>query len=1001
MAQKIAANLLGGIHFIVDDVPITSPPARVGQAMLVYLLHQSRPVSRVQLMDWFFQMNDSKRARINLRATLSRIKKNIGDVLEANRVEVWVRDDVSVLLDSQTFGDLSTSRMPRATLQASLSSYHGDFLAGFYLRDAPEFEQWMLVERERLRLLAIEGYQTLLRMQDEAGQFAAALDTTNALLAIEPLLERAQRDKMRLLAFTGQRAGALKHFELAKALFWEELGIALTAETQTLRDQIEANSLVAPKSKLALEIPNNLPIPSTPFIGRSANLTDISDTLAQPDCQLLTLLGPGGIGKSRLAIAAAAAQVAAASADYKDGVYFVPLAAIRDEATLLSTLLATLGVRGAANQPPLEQLTDFLSERSLLLLLDNFEQLTDSTPLLLSLLRAAPQLNCIVTSRVHLDLFEEWIVDVEGMNEVAASELFAGLATRWNRRFSAETNTFHISQICQLTSGIPLALELAAARTRRQDCATIAAQIQASVDYLATQSPSLPARQRTMRAVFDDSWSLLSAEEQLVLSQIAVFRGGFSAEIASALFVNSLPIIEGLVDKSLVQRRPDERFDLHEIVRQYAWERTATANATRSEHGSYFLQRIGDIDLSMRLHNTGSLRDLHEDIDNLRAAWEWATEQQEWTLLEHAAFGFGQSFIHRELHREGIDRFSKTQQLFDGLSDPILTPLNIKLNLYMGRFYGSIGAIAQSVERQRQGMQQAQRHEDAWLLATVAGRLAYALYRAGTYDEARKAAEMAVQISAETNDPKPLSLGYNALGSIAMAQADWGTAEYALKQMLNLNKLHKADSNDVGMAYSNLGYFYNLTGRYETAIEHLERCIAIFEESGYKAGIGYAAINMAGSVARLGQRQASIDYIHLSLKNRREVDDRRGMMACLSELGGIALDDGELAQANAYLQEALQIGAALGAQQRLLTLLAYIVKLQNARADWQTSVVLGGYVAGHPSLNDVTSKLVVPLLEAAVVALSAADAAECKQRAVALMDADALQLATDALAFNT
>jgi predicted ATPase len=289
-----------------------------------------------------------------------------------------------------------------------------------------------------------------------------------------------------------------------------------------------------------------LPFQPTPFIGRGAELTELARILAAPTCRLLTLLGPGGIGKTRLAIEAAAGQTAA----FRDGVAFVALASVRTHNQIVSAIGDTLGLSFAGQPNPTVHLLGALRARHMLLILDSFEHLLASTDLVSDILAEAPQVTILVTSHERLNLQAEWLFDVEGLayppedphmpvaalTDYSAVQLFVQRVTQVQPGFSLpEATLATIARICRHVAGMPLAIELAAAEVRNVPIALIEQQIRASLDGLATTLRDVPARHRSMRAVFDHSWNLLSEPERMLFSQLAIFRGGWTIEAAEAV----------------------------------------------------------------------------------------------------------------------------------------------------------------------------------------------------------------------------------------------------------------------------------------------------------------------------------------------------------------------------------------------------------------------------------------------------------------------------------
>jgi predicted ATPase/transcriptional regulator with XRE-family HTH domain len=389
----------------------------------------------------------------------------------------------------------------------------------------------------------------------------------------------------------------------------------------------------------------------TPLIGREPELATLNRLLGDPHCQLLTLAGPGGIGKTRLALELASIQYA----QFPDGVFFVPLVSLSLPEFVAPAIGSALGLSSSSLLDPKVQLLNHLRQKSLLLVLDNLEHLLEGVGLLAELLEQAPGVKLLVTSRERLNLQGEWLFDLQGLpvppldqvdraEEYSAVALFIQSAQRAQVGFelSAEERPW-AARICQLVKGMPLAIELAAAWVRLLSCQEIAQEIEHNLDFLATSARDLPARHRSMRAVFDHSWKLVSNEERQALSRLSVFRGGFTREAAEQVAGASLTLLSALISKSLAQPVADGRFDLHELVRQYVEAHLDTepgghematgypnSFAARKAHATYYLALVEQAVPQLYGPSQAAwLQRLEREYDNIRAALTWLLKADE------------------------------------------------------------------------------------------------------------------------------------------------------------------------------------------------------------------------------------------------------------------------------------------------------------------------------------------------------------------------------------
>lgn len=421
---------------------------------------------------------------------------------------------------------------------------------------------------------------------------------------------------------------------------------------------------------------HNLPVQNTPFLGRDIELAELSQLLADPKVRLISILGPGGMGKSWLALEAAAGQLD----NFNHGVYFVQLAPLDAADGIVAVMAEALNFSFHAGESQAAQLQGYIREKQLLLIMDNYEHLLDGVKVLVDLLRIAPGLKVLATSRSRLNLQEEHrfpltgidfpeSISVDMMMQSSAVQLFLENARRVQADFAlTDENSASIAQICQLVQGMPLGIILAATWLEMLAPAEIVSELSRSLDFLETDLQDLPERQRSFRAVFDYSWRLLSQAEQEVFQQLSIFRGGFTREAAQEVTGASLRSLMGLVNKSFLQRADKERFMVHELLRQFGEDYLSNDSAlnqqTRSKHSLFYQQFLTHCEPLLKgKDQQNTLQRIALDYENCRLALLWAAENGEIEDLLKPLEAIGWFLFWRHLYQQGVDLFKQLYYL--------------------------------------------------------------------------------------------------------------------------------------------------------------------------------------------------------------------------------------------------------------------------------------------------------------------------------------------------
>jgi predicted ATPase len=833
-----------------------------------------------------------------LQVHLSRLRKALG------------RDDVIVTrgggysllgadqeIDALWFEQLATrGRERRAAgdvqgavddLRESLSLWRGPALAEFAYEP---FAQTVISRLEELRIVTLEDR---IAAELELGLGGALVPELEALVSEHPLREGLRGQLMLALYRAGRQAEALEAYQAAREVLVEELGIEPSAALKSLEKQILAQNpellafeeATTPRHDVSPPRTRRLPVPSTPLIGREREVAECCELLRSARVRLLTLTGAGGIGKTRLGIGIAA-QV---EGEFRDGVFFVPLARLTDPDLVAGAIAQVLGMT-ETNEPMELRLRHFVSSRELLLLIDNFEQLLPAAPLLGELLEAAPNLKMVVTSRALLRLAAEHqysvppldlpdperVPDAAALAGLSAVALFVERSHALNTTFElSEDNAQAIAEICLRLDGLPLALELAAARTRLLAPRELLARLEQRLPLLTRGVREAPARQQTLRATIDWSYDLLTKTEQTLFARLACFAGGCTLAAAEHICAASLDDLGSLVDKSLLRERAsvlgETRFEMLATVREYAFDRLDASGETddlHRRHAAHFVTLAEHAEPEiLRANQTEWLERLNADRDNFRAALE--------RLLRR---GDGETALRliASLRRAWVAQGYLTETR---------------------RWLEAALAEAEAVE------------------PPVRANAVYGLGRVslaqGEYDEARAHLQAAVALSREIGDPEGLVFALADLGGIASAQGDHERAELLAREALAEARQAQSEMA-IAAALHSLGSALLDGGEYKSARDALEESLALRRARGDKRNVANSLATLGAAAFLEGSYRHATELLDESLALGRELGNLLLVATALASLGLVALFEDDYDRAEALAAEALTLSRDSG-----------------------------------------------------------------------------------------
>lgn len=994
----LALSVLGKFQVWIDDVPVSSFESDKVRALLAYLAVEADQAHRREtLVGLLWPDCPEGDARHNLSQALFNLRLALGDhtakppylLITRDAIQFNRASDYSLDLDQFNgyFGDWgknwSQERIDASPLLTQLEAmarlYRGEFLQQFFLDDSAEFEAWVLVQRETFHQRAMNVLTTLVNEYEQQADYATARRYALRQLELDPWREEAHCQVMRLLALDGQRSAALARYETCRKILVEELGVEPSSQTRELYDQIRSGTL-KPKAEPPVPVSSppihNLPIPLTPFIGREQELGNLARLIADPECRCITLVGPGGIGKTRLALQAAIQH----KNEYAQGSVFIPLASVGTLDAVIPAIANGIGFAFYGPIDPKIQLLNYLRDKQMLLIVDNVEHLLVEGPpqgtiadLLIEILQAAGQVKLLVTSREVLNLQGEWVFEVhglpvpvsiytEGSEQDTSVELFLQRARRVHVGFNPTPEDIPaIVHVCKLVEGNPLGIELAAAWVRTLSCDEIEQEIKRGMNFLSVSARDIPARHRSMRAVFDHSWELLNEEEQGVLAQLSTFHGGFGREAAEQVAGATLYVLSALMTKSLIHRSGEGRYDLHELIRQFAAEHLAERMndqvATQARHGIYYLTFFGQADGRLRSSlQRETLAELTAEIDNFRVAWDWAIMHGEFALIEQTMRTFWMLYDTRSWLQEGLDMLGHAVGSLEKAHGG--SPLDRTNQVALGHILTSHAVLATRLGQQQQAHATLERSleilrplDEPRVLVETITFLGLVMEFIGNYLEASEFYKEGLEIATAVGDGWYAALCRLLLageGSLRLPTSKPENSHEQLKSVVADCRLI-GDPRLTAIALNNLSWMAVRLGRYDEACEALEESVLLNTSIGDRWNLGFTYRGLGLIAQAQGEHLQAVDMFRKSLDTLTEVGARQDEARVLVEMSHSIFALENDAEAERGWCQALQVTMETQGTFVALEALLGIATLKAKQGNIERALELLLIVLNHPA----------------------------------------------------
>jgi predicted ATPase len=702
-----------------------------------------------------------------------------------------------------------------------------------------------------------------------------------------------------------------------------------------------------PPLKTTKIVNHNLPTQLTAFVGRETELASLHAVLSDSRNRLITIVAPGGMGKTRLSLEVAAQMIPS----FPQGIYFVALDRITSADLIVQSVAEVLPIFLASNEDPKSRVLEYLQDKTILLVMDNFEHVLDGTTFVQDLLKAAPHVQILVTSRLRLNLTAETVFNIEGLTvgdespeKNSAIQLFAQSARRTQPAFELNDAVLPaVTKTCLLVNGMPLAIVLAAAWIDTLSVDEIAVEIEKSIDMLETEKRDMPDRQRSVRAVIESSWNQVDTSAQYLLKRLSIFRGGFTRHAAQEAAGASLRGLSQLVDKALLRRNPDTgRYSIHELLRQYAEEQLAhSADEERSaheDHAKYFadFMKAREIALHDRRGKT-ALLEVAADFDNIRIAWNyWTNKQDAYRLLESSS-ALWQYFELRGSYMPAIQYFGDAAQKLTGNEPDVL-----------------------------------------WARAELRARQTWFACLIGLPEDGLRMAQESIQTLSQLNKQE---ISVEVLTCAIMNAMVLNKSE--LITQISQDMLERAERSgdpwEQGWALMWSAYVHLLQGQPNAALRTGQEALAIFERSDSPFGSAAAAgFSLAQTALLIGDIGAAKAYFLRGMQAAEEINYLLLLQRTYDGLGLVALIEKDPEGAQQFFLKSLRISQECGQTREMLASLLELANVHIARGNLDEALGLLAVVLNHPasdqnslntnrseSLHDTAEKLrakIEPLL---------------------------------------
>ena len=975
--MQLTLSFLGSFQAKIDGNPIPESRSKKIEALLIYLAMESKVAHRREtLVGLLFPDLPDETARTNLRQTLTRLRRAIKDseadppFLLTNRETTQFNQGSRTTFDIRQFdarlqGCERHLRQPAtrcadciARLESAVALYRGPFLDGFFLEDSIDFDDWVIVYRERYQQLAISAFQTISAYYENRGEYATAQKHVERLLEVEPWDESTQRQYLRLLAYQGKRNIALKKYEQFSNRLYTELGVEPTFETVQLRQQIIS---------MAEERPCNLQQRAQPLIGREEDQALIFEQLINPETRLITLVGHGGIGKTRLATEVGWHTVERRFGQFMHGTFFVSLAGINGKnsntavsSAILTTIAESVGYAFDNRTPQENQLLTYLKEQSLLLIIDNLEHVIESGRHIVNqILQKTTHIKIIITSRERLNLMVEWVHQIEGLpypspteapdqiEKYGAVQLFVQRAQQSQAAFKLSDDATDpngcsrkvVAQICHHLFGMPLAIELATPLLRLMSCNEVLQEIKNSYETLSSKMHNIPIRHQSIQAVFESSWQLLNESEKKIVVNLSIFQGGFERKAAQQIVGADMQDLSSLHDKSLLMRMMTDsqqgRYQMQEMLQQFSnlkrrnldesnrntvlLQNASPIDEIAQAHSQYYLDLVGNLYNDLIGHKQiDALTQIGLEIKNIKLAWQVGIREGHASLMKGmetlTLFFYMRSRLIEgaELFKSAIESLKLSTR--NGMETAVLIAALQARQGWFEFLQGNQNKGIKLLESSLDGLNN-HNHEGEDVYPT--SYLAAAFQITGNLEKGYELATQGLGLSKTYNNLYYEAINNNILSQNAYAQGNFDLAREHGQTSLKIER-ELGNQWSMGFSLTNLGRASYATGDFEQARNQYQESLAIRESLNDIRGQAMCLNYLGDALQAENKLAAANNQYEAAINLFQKINSQTGIASSAIRLGHNALSQKELTSAQHHFQAALRYAKAVGSKPQLL-----------------------------------------------------------------------------------